>query len=298
MWTSSDALHDDRSRVCRGTTPTIDVGHFSVSPEYAASPEAPDRSQEYYALLAHGATQLMCETFHLEYTADGGIFAWADGPIYKEFSGPAIQKGDFWKIYLGRRVELDDHDSDGSLFIEGLLEDVLLFPLHSSLSDRVFERWETVEETPGIWVTRPMVEGVKDLDENNLSDDDVYEHPATAHLGLLPPAEEHNHLAEMEDEDLVEPRTNTGPVVQADPGYETSDEEATDVEEGAEEVEEDSDELEEDTEMTEDPGFSIAVDIPDREWVEGLDDVEYSDDDTDSNPESSAASYDSDDGCS
>lgn len=159
MWTSSDALHSDidRSRVRRGTTPTIDVGHFSVSPE------APDRSQEYYALLAPGATQLMYKTFYLEYTVDAGIFAWADGPIYEEFSGPAMQEDDFWKIYLGRRMQLDDHDPDGSLFIEGLLEDVLLFPVHSSLSDRVFECWETVEETPGTWATRSMVEGIEPL---------------------------------------------------------------------------------------------------------------------------------------
>ncbi|KAF9462796.1 hypothetical protein BDZ94DRAFT_1260362 [Collybia nuda] len=268
-WTAPDALHSDRSRVRRGTTPTIDVGHFSVNPEYASKPGVPDRSQEYYALLTRGANDLMCETFHLEYTIEDGIFAWADGPIYEEFSGPGIQDGDFWKIYLGRRIELDEHDLDGSLFIEGLLEDVLLFPLRSSLSKRVLERWETVEESPGIWVTRPMIKVAKDVDDESLSSDEEYEYPETAHLELLSPYEEHRRLVELEDRELIEPRVNTGPVVQVDPGYGTSDEG-------------DSEEDESEDSVSEDLGFRMKAGVLDGAWTEDSDTVDYSDDESDS----------------
>jgi len=70
----------------------------------------------------------MCETFHLEFSYEDGIFTWADEDVYEQFSGSAMLKGDFWKIHLGRRIELDEDDLDGSMFIEGLLDDVLLCP--------------------------------------------------------------------------------------------------------------------------------------------------------------------------
>lgn len=123
----------------------------------------------------------MCETFFMEFTPQTGIIGWADAMLYDTFAGPAMQKGDFWKIHLGRRIDLDEDDLDGAHFIEGLLEDALLFPLRSDLSKRMHERWETVEETPGIWVTRPMaselvveVEDNSDDQDLNGSDDDQY----------------------------------------------------------------------------------------------------------------------------
>ncbi|KAF8216150.1 hypothetical protein K438DRAFT_1800139 [Mycena galopus ATCC 62051] len=107
---------------------------------------------EYAELRRRGATRLMCETFNLEFNAATGIFAWADGDIYREFAGPLMQVGDFWKIMLGRRIQLDEDDPDGSLFIEAVLEDALLFPLFEG------QKWETVEDgaSPGIWITRPV----------------------------------------------------------------------------------------------------------------------------------------------
>jgi hypothetical protein len=118
----------------------------------------------------------MCETFHLSYTHETGIVAWADGDIYEAFSGPAMQKGDFWKIHLGRQIELDEDDFDGSQFLEGLLEDVLLFPMASYVGDRAEGRWETVEESPGIWVTRPKADmdaAESDEDSGNSSECDI-----------------------------------------------------------------------------------------------------------------------------
>jgi hypothetical protein len=122
----------------------------------------------------------MCETFHLQFAKKTGIVAWADGDIYDAFSGPQMKPGDFWKIYLGRRIQLDVDDFDGSQFLEDLLEEVLLYPLRSTFSTRTNERWETVEETPGIWFTRPMGDPEKEKFEkgdnsneldNNLSDE-------------------------------------------------------------------------------------------------------------------------------
>ena len=110
-------------------------------------------NEEYVALLSRGATRGMCVRYHLEFTNATGIVAWADEELYDTYAGPEMRDGDFWKIYLGRRIELEEDDNDGSEFINDLLEEVLLFPL----SLRVPERWETVEERPGIWATRPLV---------------------------------------------------------------------------------------------------------------------------------------------
>ena len=92
---------------------------------------------EYTQLLRRGATRLMCETFYLEFTKEDGIFAWADQNLYEEFSGPLMLPGDFWKIHLGRRIELDEDDLDGGQFLEELLEDALYF------ANRLIP-WETV----------------------------------------------------------------------------------------------------------------------------------------------------------
>lgn len=115
----------------------------------------------------------------MEFKQKTGMVAWADQSLYQTFAGPAMQKGDFWKIHFGRCIELDDDDLDGSQFIEDLLEDALIFPLRSDLSNRTHERWETIEETPGIWATRPMASlGVEvednsdDMDENGSDSDD------------------------------------------------------------------------------------------------------------------------------
>ncbi|KAJ7581739.1 hypothetical protein C8J56DRAFT_1056742 [Mycena floridula] len=144
--TASEAAQEDRCTASRGNTPTLPIEKGFVPAEY--SNPWTRREEEYEQLLRRGATRIMCETFHLEFTNDEGIVAWADSDLYEAFSGPPMQVGDFWKIYLGRRIQLDSQDSDGSQFIEDLLEDI---------SDAYYTGcgcWRTTEEAPGIWATR------------------------------------------------------------------------------------------------------------------------------------------------
>jgi hypothetical protein len=164
----NEAMNDDRRLAPRAITPLLDVSPSRIPEEYSLG-----RSAEFYELLKRGATCLMCETFHLSFTHETGIIAWADGDIFDTFSGPAMQEGDFWKIHLGRCIELDEDDFDGSIFLEGLLEDILLFPMVPYINSKAefgFNStfafgWETVEETPGIWVTRPIPNELADPNE-------------------------------------------------------------------------------------------------------------------------------------
>lgn len=165
--TESHAISTSRSRAPRSTTPLLRRSKIKVA-------QPPNvylrRMDEYTQLLRRGATRLMCETFHLEFTKEDGIFAWADQNLYEEFSGPLMQPGDFWKIHLGGRIELDEDDLDGAQFLEELLEDALYFANH-------LIPWETVEETPGIWVTRlakkgSMAKMLEDSEAIELKSDD------------------------------------------------------------------------------------------------------------------------------
>ena len=121
----------------------------------------------------------MCETFHLSFSEEDGIIAWADDKIYEQFSGPAMLKGDFWKIHLGRRIDLDEDDLDGSMFIGGFLEDVLFYPPKWPTVNKCRnEAWETVEESLGTWITRLMsarIMGDSDGESENSSDAEDFE---------------------------------------------------------------------------------------------------------------------------
>jgi hypothetical protein len=103
----------------------------------------------------------MCETFHMEFSNETGIVAWANEEIYEQFAGPAMRDDDFWKIYL---VELESHDIDGSDYLLGFLEEVLLYPMRPP-NGPCGGQYETVEESPGIWATRPRRE-VIDVDQD------------------------------------------------------------------------------------------------------------------------------------
>lgn len=138
--TDSHVVALDRSLVPRGDTPLCDAIRFKKTPHgYSKA--------DFTHLLKRGATRLMVETFSLEFTPEDGIFAWADQELFDEFSGPAMKVGHKWRIHLGRKIMLDEDDLDGSEFVEGLLEDALLFPVD-------FARWETMQEVTGIWTTR------------------------------------------------------------------------------------------------------------------------------------------------
>ncbi|KAI0314584.1 hypothetical protein OF83DRAFT_437264 [Amylostereum chailletii] len=147
--TDHEILRSERQTAPRGTTPVLDVQYQQIPTIYGER-----RLKEYIALLARGATKLMCETFMLEYTHEGGIIAYADADIFAEFSGSGMRECDRWKICLGRVLILDENDLDGSRFLEELLEEACVFPL--VLGDQGAGRWETVLEQPGVWITRPV----------------------------------------------------------------------------------------------------------------------------------------------
>lgn len=159
--TDNKFIRSDRQVHPRGSTPLGFVDPSRVMP--ANVPHAyTERQKEYRALLARGATKFMCETFLLEFTPDTGIIAWADEGLFKEFSRPAMEVGDKWKIHLGRRIELSEEDADGAMFIEELLEEAVYFPSGSN------SRWITHEEEPGLWVTSPNATVIteEDFDED------------------------------------------------------------------------------------------------------------------------------------
>jgi len=205
-------------------------------------------AEEFKALLQRGATRLMCETFHLSFSEQDGIVAWADDVIFEQFSGPAMLKGDFWKIHLGRRIELDEDDLDGSMFIEGLLEDVLLYPHHwTSMRKYRKESWETVEESPGIWITRLM--SARIMGDSDTEFESEYESSDAEEFDELPdellePGERYEQLLD------ASPTPDTGPVITLDE-YDSGD----DSEEGS------------DVEMTDDSGEAWKAGVPDAVWA-------------------------------
>ncbi|KAF5329571.1 hypothetical protein D9619_009340 [Psilocybe cf. subviscida] len=171
--TTNLAIHPDRSLVPRGDTPLGGIDP-NCNPSGSPPEEYHGRKDEYLQLLQRGATRLMCETFHLEFTHTGGIYAWADADIFDEFSGPLMKQGHFWKIHLGRRIRLEEDDIDGSVFIESLLEDAVVFPMRVEGCSKTHEQWETKQETRGVWVTRlkAHIEDPEEDDRCDASDSD------------------------------------------------------------------------------------------------------------------------------
>ncbi|KAH6876494.1 hypothetical protein BKA70DRAFT_1448775 [Coprinopsis sp. MPI-PUGE-AT-0042] len=145
----SEAEHVDRLRPSEAPEPEGPALPLSHIPESWRRSEA--EVAEYRQLIARGATPLMISTFSLRFTVEEGIVAHGDDTLFDEFSGPAMKDGDIWKIYLGNRVGLDPEDHDGSEFMEGLLEDAILFQQDSF-------RWETTKTGDGVWEMKPCKE--------------------------------------------------------------------------------------------------------------------------------------------
>jgi len=220
------------------------------------------REGEYKELLRRGATRIMCETFHLEFSQQGGIYAWADPQMFEDFSGPAMKERDFWKIHLGRRVTLDQDDEDGSAFIDGLLEDALFFPFRKPTSERTFEKWETVEDTPGIWVTRLKANRdafEETMDRNEFDSDTDWD--------------EYSDIYESDDTPLETPHIgDTGPI-RADK-YTLSGSEDEEGEESEDETIDEEDDYEDDDrdhDENEDMGAFITAQALDAVWEPGED---------------------------
>ncbi|KAJ7487641.1 hypothetical protein B0H11DRAFT_1103566 [Mycena galericulata] len=239
---TNEAFNPDRVSEPRGSTPLREAERYSVPLSYSLD--------QYEQLRRRGATRLMCEIFHLEFQPDVGITAWADGDIYEEFAGPLMQKGDFWKIQIGRRITLDEDDPDGSAFMEALLEDAMLFPVISAC------KWETVEESPGIWVTRAI--GIAPRSAASDSDEESNTSMATY--------EEASEVWERERE-LQDVALAPGYVAPALPvqarHYETSD---------AESDGESDEHMPVDDESVEDgdDGWAWEANVPDAGWGETL----------------------------
>lgn len=185
--TDNALLRSDRQRAPRGSTPLLDIDPSRIP--YS------DRTETHLALLARGATRLMCETFQLDYSPASGIVAWADEELFAEFSGPAMQHGDRWKIYLGRCLLLEADDNDGRAFIEELVEEAMLFP--TTRSDEV-ERWETVLEASRVWVTRPTT-GIRANSNSDINSD--------AYMSDEDPHEKYDNALSEDSDDDRERRT-------------------------------------------------------------------------------------------
>ncbi|TFY67903.1 hypothetical protein EVG20_g3763 [Dentipellis fragilis] len=153
--TDHDQLRSERQLAPRGTTPldTNPTTFVGMSDLYAEG-----RQDEFRALIARGATREMCEAFNLQYVPEQGIIAWADEALFQDFSGPAMKPGQLWKIYLGRRIKLEDGDEDGSQFIEEFLEDATMYrTVEPSPDSEEPGRWETILDHSEVWITRPVV---------------------------------------------------------------------------------------------------------------------------------------------
>ncbi|KAG7095749.1 hypothetical protein E1B28_006459 [Marasmius oreades] len=147
----------------RGTTPLQEIDPARLRPDTIAYGYE-NRQEEYRDLLARGATRLMCETFYLEFHQDDGIIIDMRDDLFGEWAGPRLVDCKSWKIVLGRELRLDSDDEDGSRYIDGFLEDCLLFPANA-------RHWETIQKEPGHWITRPMEDNRVAMDGTGNSSD-------------------------------------------------------------------------------------------------------------------------------
>ncbi|KAJ7900393.1 hypothetical protein B0H14DRAFT_2673483 [Mycena olivaceomarginata] len=201
-YTSNEAFNLDRLSGPRGDTPLRDDGQNSLPPSLYLS-----RQAEYEELRRRGATRFMCETFNLEFDADDGILPGLTA-IY-------TTNRDFWKIMLGRRIQLGDDDPDG----------------------------ETIEESPGIWATRPIESAM-------LSDEDEELEPGYA--APILPVESHNY-------ETSDAESDDGNMAVEDPSIKREQMDGELELSVDEEVEED------DT----DPGWTYDPNVPDTAWLPG-----------------------------
>ncbi|KAH0589665.1 hypothetical protein H2248_005392 [Termitomyces sp. 'cryptogamus'] len=201
----------------------------------------------------------MIETFNLEFNQDKGIFAWADSALYKEFAGPKMLKGHFWEIQLGRRFDLDEDDLDGSVFVEGILEDVIMFPGKGGDG----AQWETAEESPGIWVTQMVKtarneEGSEESEEEGDGEADGMEGDREQlEQGIEGIDEDMDEEDELKDTPVF---IDDGPVLIC-PGYDSSDDDALDIEEM--EVDVCGAESSDDVYMVDGSSAAIEANVPD-----------------------------------
>ena len=152
------AEHDREEYTC-GLYHNLVLRERPVSPRWSSGPEddadldsvvllsglCADRQPTYSALLKRGVTIRMIEKYRLEGSDALGIVAWVDEELFEEFRLRAMEGGDRWKIYLGRRIRFaPESNSDGRGLMRSLLE---------NLQDS--ELWTTFKEGANLWTTGP-----------------------------------------------------------------------------------------------------------------------------------------------
>ncbi|TEB15430.1 hypothetical protein FA13DRAFT_1721185 [Coprinellus micaceus] len=147
----NQAMHEDRALAPRGGTPLLDVPETDLEDIPLSYNDAGNFiiGYDFYPAVNRirrtpAPRGVACD--------EKGIVAWLNRDLMDEFAGPTIQDGDKWKVYLGRRVQLDSDDHDGTFFIEGTLEDALLY------WNKNTARWVTLKEEGSdgkTWSTLP-----------------------------------------------------------------------------------------------------------------------------------------------
>ncbi|THU96923.1 hypothetical protein K435DRAFT_965701 [Dendrothele bispora CBS 962.96] len=256
--TISAAYCQDRSLKPRGDTPLPENHPVDDVPW----PYRTSHVDEYTQLRRRGATVEMCKTFSLSFDNDQGVTAELTPQIKETFGGPEMLETDTWKLYLGRRVTLDEDDLDGSDFIIGLLEDALLFEhRHYSIGP---SQWKTVRPKgkTNLWITFPTKKHIcyevnDTLDE--LRDDRPGPEAPEAEIEAWYNRPDNEWTAE--DKALVEPFVEFGPTIHRDE-YEMTD---------VEDLESDDD----GNPDVADAGYTINPRYDDRNWSDGEDDGMY-----------------------
>ncbi|THU96924.1 hypothetical protein K435DRAFT_965702 [Dendrothele bispora CBS 962.96] len=237
-----------------------------------SNPEVPwfyriNRVDEYAQLRRRGATVEMCKTFSLSFDMDKGITAVLTPQIKETFGGPEMLETDTWKLYLGRRVTLDEDDSDGSDFIIGLLEDALLFEHpHHSIGHK---QWTTARPKgkTNLWKTYPTKKHMCYIYEVSDTSDDSGDDSGDCPDSEAPEAEieawynRPDNECTAEDKALVKPFVEFGPTIHRD------EYEMTDVEDLESDDDGDPDAA--------DAGYTINPRYDDRNWPDGENDGMY-----------------------
>lgn len=203
----------------------------------------------------------MCTIFSMRFKKEVGIIAVLTPEIKETFAGPTMLPEDEWELWLGREVRLDSDDEDGSDFIIGLLEDVLLF------SGNHFTRrslmWETVRTVnllqATVWMTRPTGTPLAAFGSPGLRERADTESSVDSTSG------EDERARDPADRLLKKPFVESGPTIHRDE-YELTDVEAL-------ETDDDGDD------DVADPGYGMNPRYDDWNWSDGEDDGLYGSED-------------------
>ncbi|KAI0091473.1 hypothetical protein BDY19DRAFT_930635 [Irpex rosettiformis] len=282
--TNSAAESPDRVLAPRGDTPEPEITVEDCPDEYRST----YATQECYRQLrSRGATTEMCQAYQLLFTTETGIVAVLTPDIKEDFRGRDMSPEDKWELCLGRAIRLDDDDKDGSKFIIGLLEDVLLFsgPHFTKRSTT----WETIRDPArtNVWLTRPTarLEALADKIDQLLEQGE----DERAQLANLSEESDEEDEEDQEDQLLEEPFIEFGPTLHRD-DYSVTDSN----------VDESENPKADDLLVPDvaDLGYSFNTRYDDFKWSDGEDDGAYGSESTgepNSDDEYSSASFTSED---